>query len=89
MSGEHQHIVDSRDLAEAYLAEHPADDSERDSAIKSVGRLQSWIRDYGHEKEPRFLSDLEAVLAVACRALSVPLTEDMGGQSQGTGTEGE
>lgn len=29
---------------------------------ESVQRLKAWIRDYGHEKQPEFISDLKTVL---------------------------
>lgn len=29
---------------------------------ESVGRLEAWIRDYGHEKQPEFIADLKTVL---------------------------
>lgn len=29
---------------------------------EAVSRLRAWIRDYGHQKRPRFIADLKTVL---------------------------
>ncbi len=36
-----------------------------DEAAEAIGRLQAWIRDYGHLKEPVFVEDLKTVIDAA------------------------
>jgi len=39
-----------------------------ESVYDVVSRLRSWIRDYGHEKQPVFIADLKTVLDVISTA---------------------
>lgn len=39
--------------------------------MDEINRLRSWIRDYGDQKEPTFIKDLEAVLAIADEAVAM------------------
>lgn len=44
----------------------PADQrQELPDYSESVVRLRAWIRDFGHDKQPQFIADLEEVLAKA------------------------
>jgi len=38
---------------------------------ESAQRLVCWIRDYGHEKQPAFIADIEAVLDALKRQPSI------------------
>ena len=31
---------------------------------EAISRLKAWIRDYGHEKQPEFIRDLETVIGM-------------------------
>ena len=33
-----------------------------DEVYEAISRLKAWIRDYGHEKQPEFICDLETVI---------------------------
>ena len=39
-----------------------------DDVYGAVGRLRAWIRDFGDQKRPEFISDLQTVLALIVNA---------------------
>jgi len=39
--------------------------------MDEIVRLRAWVRDFGHEKPPTFVADLEAVLGVAEDAIAM------------------
>ena len=33
--------------------------------VDTVNRLEAWVRNYGHEKQPAFIADLQAIIRAA------------------------
>ena len=33
--------------------------------VDEINRLEAWVRNYGHEKQPAFIADLRAIIGVA------------------------
>ena len=33
--------------------------------VDTVNRLEAWVRNYGHEKQPAFIADLQAIIRTA------------------------
>ena len=33
--------------------------------VDTINRLEAWVRNYGHEKQPAFIADLQAIIRTA------------------------
>ena len=48
--------------------------------VDEINRLEAWIRNYGHEKQPEFIADLRALIAAAKNAVrAVEMLEGLEG----------
>lgn len=42
--------------------------------VDTINRLEAWVRNYGHEKQPAFIADLRVLIGTAKAALQVAAT---------------
>ena len=42
--------------------------------VDTINRLEAWIRNYGHEKQPAFIADIKTLIGTAKAALQVAAT---------------
>ncbi|MFN9288605.1 MAG: hypothetical protein ACK6EB_11060 [Planctomyces sp.] len=42
--------------------------------VDTINRLEAWVRNYGHEKQPAFIADLKVLIGAAKAALQVAAT---------------
>ena len=42
--------------------------------VDEINRLEAWVRNYGHEKQPAFIADLKTLIGTAKAALQVAAT---------------
>jgi len=42
--------------------------------VDEINRLEAWIRNYGHEKQPAFIADLRTLIGAAKASLHVAAT---------------
>ena len=42
--------------------------------VDTINRLEAWVRNYGHEKQPAFIADLRVLISAAKAALQVAET---------------
>ena len=42
--------------------------------VDAINRLEAWVRNYGHEKQPAFIADLKTLIGTAKAALQVAAT---------------
>lgn len=42
--------------------------------VDTINRLEAWVRNYGHEKQPGFIADLRTLIGTAKAALQVAAT---------------
>ena len=42
--------------------------------VDTINRLEAWVRNYGHEKQPAFIADLKTLIGTAKAALQVAAT---------------
>ena len=42
--------------------------------VDTINRLEAWVRNYGHEKQPAFIADLKTLIGMAKAALQVAAT---------------
>ena len=42
--------------------------------VDTINRLEAWVRNYGHEKQPAFIADLRVLIGAAKAALQVAAT---------------
>ena len=42
--------------------------------VDTINRLEAWVRNYGHEKQPAFIADIKTLIGTAKAALQVAAT---------------
>ena len=42
--------------------------------VDTINRLEAWVRNYGHEKQPAFIADLKTLIGAAKTSLQVAET---------------
>ena len=42
--------------------------------VDTINRLEAWVRNYGHKKQPEFIADLRVLIGAAKAALQVAET---------------